>query len=127
MNKYGKYLIWALGASFLLLGINAYLESKPEAKNQRVYQEIKKYSPYYLDKRVTGLDIKSKEDKDFKESPYSMKVFHELDKLEKEWGKKHLKLTNTQLIVLDTNGTTRATIKLQNRDEMDFVHRFYGI
>jgi hypothetical protein len=56
-----------------------------------------------------------------------MKVFHELDKLEKKWGKKHLKLTNTQLIVLDTNGTTRATIKLQNRDEMDFVHRFYGI
>jgi len=127
MNKYGKYLIWALGASFLLLGINAYLGSKPEAKNQRVYQEIKKYSPYYLDKRVTGLDIKSKMNKDFKESPSSMEVFHELDKLEKAWGKKHLKLEQEILLVSDNNGSVIAKIPLQSRDEVDFIHHFYGI
>jgi len=127
MNKYGKYLVWALGLSFLLLGINAFLQSRPEAKNERVYREIKKYSPYYLDKRVTGLDIKSREDRSFKESPSSMELFHELDRLEKTWGKKHLKLQKNMLTVLDKNGTIRAGIELKNRDEIDFVHRFYGI
>jgi hypothetical protein len=127
MKNISKYLIWGLAIGFLLLGTNAYLDSKPEAKNQRVYQEIKKYSPYYLDKRVTGLDIKSKEDKDFKESPDSMKVFHRLDKLEKEWGKKHLKLNNDTLIILNDNGEKRAAIKLQDKNEVDFVHHFYGI
>jgi len=122
-----KYLIWGLAVGFLLLGINAFLESKPEAKNQRVYQEIKKYSPYYLDKRVTGLDIKSKEDPDFKESPNSMELYHRLDKLEKEWGAKHLKLEKNTLLVLDNNGSVRANIPLQNREEMDFVHHFYGL
>ena len=126
-NKMGKYLIWGLVIGFLLLSVNAFIESKPEAKNQRVYQEIKKYSPYYLDKRVTGLDIKSKADPDFKESPSSMELYHRLDKLEKEWGAKHLKLKQNSLIVLDDNGSTVATIPLQDRDEIDFIHRFYGL
>jgi len=126
-NKMGKYLIWGLVIGFLLLSVNAFIESKPEAKNQRVYQEIKKYSPYYLDKRVTGLDIKSKADPDFKESPSSMELYHRLDKLEKEWGAKHLKLKQNSLIVLDNNGSTVATIPLQDRDEIDFIHRFYGL
>lgn len=127
MRNISKFLIWGLAIGFLLLGTNAYLNSKPEAKNQRIYQEIKKYSPYYLDKRVTGLDIKSKEDQDFKESPDSMQIFHQLDKLEKKWGEKHLKLDGDTLVILDNNGSKRATIKVQNRDEMDFIHRFYGI
>ena len=127
MKNISKFLIWGLAISFLLLGVNAYLKSQPEAKNKRVYQEIKKYSPYYLDKRVTGLDIKSKTDPEFKESPDSMEVFHQLDALEKKWGKGHLKLENFQLSVLDENGSTIATIPLQNRDETDFVKHFYGI
>ncbi len=127
MRNISKFLIWGLAIGFLLLGTNAYLNSKPEAKNQRIYQEIKKYSPYYLDKRVTGLDIKSKEDQDFKESPDSMQIFHQLDKLEKKWGEKHLKLDGDTLVILDNNGSKRATIKVQNRDEMDFIHHFYGI
>ena len=122
-----KYLIWALGAAFLILGGTAYLKSMPASKNKRVYQEIKKYSPYYLDKRVTGLDIKSKKNAEFKESPDSTELFHRLDALEKEWGEKHLKLQNSQLAVLDDNGTIQATIPLQNQDELDFIHRFYGI
>lgn len=122
-----KYLIWALAAGFLILGGTAYFKSMPSSKNKRVYQEIKKYSPYYLDKRVTGLDIKSKENPEFKESPDSTELFHRLDALEKEWGGKHLKLQNSQLAILDDNGTIQTTIPLQNQDELDFVHRFYGI
>jgi len=127
MKNISKFLIWGLAIGFLLLGVNAYLQSQPEAKNKRVYQEVKKYSPYYLDKRVTGLDIKSKSDPKFKESPKSIELFHQLDALEKAWGKKHLKLKNDQLTVLDDNGSTEATIKLFNRNEVDFVHHFYGI
>jgi len=127
MKHMSKYLIWGLAIGFLLLGVNAFLESKPQAKNPRIYKEIKKYSPYYLDKRVTGLDIKSREDADFKESPNSMEVFHRLDALEQAWGKKHLKLDHSTLIIVDNNGSTLATLPLQNSDESDFVHRFYGI
>jgi hypothetical protein len=122
-----KYLIWGLAIGFLLLGGNAVLQSKPDAKNKRVYQEIKKYSPYYLDKRVTGLDIKSKADPDFKESPDSMELYHRLDTLEKEWGAKHLALQNDTLVVRDDNGSTIATIPLQSREELEFIHRFYGL
>jgi hypothetical protein len=127
MNKFSKYLIWGLIVGFLLLGVNAFLKSKPETKSPRIYKEIKKYSPYYLDKRVTGLDIKSRENKEFKESPDSFKVFHRLDTLEQAWGKKHLRVKDTTLTVLDNNGSILTTIPLQNRDEVDFIHRFYGI
>jgi hypothetical protein len=122
-----KYLIWAMAAGFLLIGITAFLESQPEAKNKRVYQEVIKYSPYYIDKRVGGLNIKSREDEDFKEKPDNIQVFHRLDELEKAWGKTHLKLENSQLVILDDNGTTLSTFPLQSQDEIDFVHRFYGI
>ena len=127
MEKYRKYLIWAMAAGFLLIGINAFLESQPEAKNKRVYQEIRKYSPYYIDKRVGGLNIKSKEDEEFKEKPDNVKVFHRLDELEKSWGKTHLKLQNSQLLILDNNGSTLETFPLESQDEIDFIRHFYGI
>ena len=131
MKKYlptiQKYLIWALAAGFLLIGINAFLESQPEAKNKRVYQEVIKYSPYYIDKRVGGLNIKSREDEEFKEKPDNVQIFHRLDELEKAWGKTHLVLENFQLHILDNNGSTLTTFPLESQDEIDFIHRFYGI
>jgi len=122
-----KYLFWALGLAFIVFGFSAYVESVPEPKNDRVYNEIKKFSPYYLDKRFGGLRILSKEDEEFKEKPTNMQVFHRLDKLEKDWGKAHLKLDNQTLTIVDNNGTTQSTITLQNADEIAFVHTFYGI
>ena len=122
-----KYLFWALGLAFIVFGFSAYIESVPEPKNDRVYNEIKKFSPYYLDKRFGGLRILSKEDEEFKEKPTNMQVFHRLDKLEKDWGKAHLKLDNQTLTIVDNNGTTQSTITLQNADEIAFVHTFYGI
>ncbi len=49
-----KYLIWALAAGFLVIGVTALFKSQPESKNKRVYQEVIKYTPYYIDKRVGG-------------------------------------------------------------------------
>ena len=122
-----KYLIWALAAGFLVIGVTAFLKSQPESKNKRVYQEVIKYSPYYIDKRVGGLNIKSREDENFKEKPDNVQVFRRLDELEKTWGKTHLVLENSQLRILDNNGSTLTTFPLESQDEIDFIHRFYGI
>ncbi len=122
-----KILFIALGIGFLLFGISAYLQSKPSPKNTRIYTLIKQYSPYYLDKRFGGLQIMSREDKDFKEKPDNMEVFHRLESLEKAWGKRHLKIDNSQLSIADNNGSIITTIPLKNRDEVDFVHRYYGL
>ena len=122
-----KYIFWILGVAFMLFGFSAYIQSVPEAKNSRVYKEIKKYSPYYLDKRFGGLTILSKEDKNFKEKPLNIEVFHRLDKLEKDWGKAHLKLDVNNLVVIDNNSSTIGVIKLENKDEIHFINKFYGI
>ncbi len=122
-----KLLFIALGLGFLFFGIGAYLQSKPTPKNTRIYTFVKQYSPYYLDKRFGGLQIMSKEDKEFKEKPDNMEVFHRLESLEKAWGKRHLKIDNFQLSVTDNNGSTITTTPLKNRDEIDFVHRYYGL
>ncbi|SFV62273.1 hypothetical protein MNB_SV-9-413 [hydrothermal vent metagenome] len=122
-----KYIFWILGLAFMLFGFSAYVQSVPESKNDRVYTEIKKYSPYYLDKRFGGLTILSKEDKNFKLKPTNMEVFHILDKLEKDWGKVHLKLNSNTLLVLDNNSSNLAIIKLENQDEINFIKKFYGI
>nr|MBL0721700.1 hypothetical protein [Sulfurovaceae bacterium] len=88
---------------------------------------VQKYSPYYLDKRLGGLQIMSREDKDFKEKPSNINVFHLMDKLEKDWGKTHLRLNTDTLIIMDNNASDIAIIKLNNKDEIQFVNRFYGI
>ena len=127
MKNRQHYVFVALGIAFLLFGFSAYKESIPEPKNDRVYKEIKKYSPYYIDKRFGGLRILSKEDEEFKEKPTNMQVFHRLDKLEKDWGKAHLKLSSNNLIIVDNNGSEVANIELKNKDEIKFINIFYGI
>ena len=127
MDKIGKYLPFALFLGFLLFGLNAFLESKPSSKNERVYKTVKEYSPFYVDKRFGGLQIVSKEDSSFKEKPDNMTFFKEFERLEKEWGKKHLKLENNTLLILDNNGKTKSTLPLNSRDEIEFVHHYYGV
>jgi len=122
-----KTLFIALGIGFLLFGIGAYLQSKPSPKSERIYKIIKQYSPYYLDKRFGGLQIMSKEDKDFKEKPDNMEVFHRLESLEKRWGKQHLQIDKTTLFVKDNNHTVIKTVPLANQKEVDFVRSYYGL
>lgn len=122
-----KYLPIGLFLGFLIFGVSAFLESKPTAKNERIYNGVKEYSPYYLDKRFGGLLILNKEDKEFKEKPSNMELFKEFERLEKEWGKKHLKLINNQLIILDNNQKSLKSIDINSKDELNFIHSYYGL
>jgi len=127
MNSFKKYLPIALLAGFILYGLDAFMQSKPSNKNERVYKTVQKYSPYYLDKRFGGLSIKNKEDAEFKEKPNNMTLFKEFERLERSWGKTHLKIESNTLIILDNNGSQIATLPLQTKEEMDFAQQYYGL
>ena len=127
MDSLKKYLPIALLLGFLIFGLDALLQSKPSSKNARVYKMVQKYSPYYLDKRFGGLQIMSKEDPEFKEKPNNMTLFKEFERLESEWGKKHLKIKNNLLIIVDNNGSQLSTLPLQTKEEIKFIHYYYGI
>jgi hypothetical protein len=127
MQNFRKFLLPALFLGFLFIGITALIESKPSPKNARVYKTVQQFSPYILKKRFGGLQIINKEDPEFKEKPNNMTLFKEFERLEKAWGEKHLKLSGGTLVIIDHNGTTLHTLKLQTKDEIDFVHRYYGI
>ena len=122
-----KILFIALAAGFIFFGFSAYMQSQASPKNKRVYQAVHRFSPWYLEKRFGGLQIRSKTDKDFKEKPSNMEVFHRLDALEKQWAKTHLKLENGTLVIRDKNGTTLGTVPLKTDKEIQFVHQFYGL
>jgi hypothetical protein len=121
-----KYLWGALGLGLIFMAIMAFQQGKPTPKAP-IYQEVKKYSPYYIDKRFGGLQIMSKKDENFKEKPDNIEVFRRLDFLEKEWGKRHLKIENSQVIVLDDNGTELTKLPIPTQVDSNFLHSFYGI
>jgi hypothetical protein len=127
MKAFKKILPFALILGFILFGLDAFLQSKPSTKNKRIYKAVQVYSPYYLDKRFGGLQIMNKEDSEFKLTPNNMTLFKEFERLERTWGEKHLKLQSNQLIIVDNNGTQLSSIPLNKTEELDFIHRFYGI
>ena len=127
MNRLKKYLPVALAIGFFIFGLNAFLESKPSHKNARIYKNVQKYSPYYLNKRFGGIEILSKEDSEFKEKPTNMELFKELGRLEKSWAKTHLKIDNNTLIVVDNNQTKLLSLPLKTAKELQFINSYYGI
>jgi len=120
-----NYLVLALGVGFLLLAFTAYQNSKPTPKAP-IYKEIRRYSPYYLDKRFGGLEILNREDKEFKEKPNNMEIFHRFEQLERDWGKKHLQIDKNSLKIIDKNLTIK-TIPLTSEKDIEFIHKYYGI
>ncbi|HFQ60821.1 MAG TPA: hypothetical protein ENK39_00795 [Epsilonproteobacteria bacterium] len=127
MQSLRKYLPFALFAAFFALAILAFISSKPSPKNERIYKAVQQYSPYYLDRRLGGLTIKNKEDENFKEKPTNMTLFKEFERLERNWGKQHLKLDNNTLLILDNNGTTLSTLPLHTEKEVQFIYHYYGV
>jgi len=127
MASFKKYLPIAFALGFLLFGLDAFFQARPEPKNERVYKTVQKYSPYYLDKRFGGLEILNKEDEEFKEKPTNSTFFKEFQRLEKKWGEEHMKLEGNTLVIADNNGTEVAKLSLQNKEELDFVHSYYGL
>jgi len=122
-----KYLLIALSLGFAIVMFTTFQQSKPISKDAPIYQELKNYSPYYIDKRFGGLQIMNKNDKSFKEKPTNMEVFHRLDTLEKDWGKKYIKVINSELIIFDKNGTKVAKLSIKTKEDRNFLHSFYGI
>lgn len=127
MNALKKYLPIALLLGFLALGLETFLESRPNPKNERVYKIVQQYSPYYMDRRFGGLQILSKEDPDFKEKPNNKELFKKFEGLEKKWGQKHLKIEGNSLIILDNNASQISSLTLQNQEELDFAYTYYGL
>jgi len=121
-----KYLFMALGLGLILMSIIAFQEGKPTSKAP-IYKELKKHSPYYLEKRFGGLQIMSKTDKEFKEKPKNIELFRRLDYLEQAWGKSHLKIVENKLTIQDNNGTIISTLPIKNQEDNNFLHTFYGI
>ena len=127
MKSFKKFLPVAVILAFFLFGLDAFFQSRPSDKNERVYKAVQTYSPYYLDRRFGGLQIMSKEDSNFKEKPTNATLFREFSRLEKEWGQKHLNIENNTLIIVDNNNIQVSSLPLQNKEELDFIHSYYGI
>jgi hypothetical protein len=125
-QKLSNYFIIALTILFFVLGFNALKDAQPEAKEERVYQALKTYMPYYLEKRVGGFQIMMK-NSNVKEKPPITEVFRRLEQLEKGWGKEFLKIEADDLIIMDKNGTQIGKIPFHLPKEKEWVKVFFDL
>lgn len=126
MNKNKKnILLIGLIVIFFIVGFIGFKGALPENKNHRVYTILQEYFPYTLEKRTGGLAIIYKDGRE-KEKPSNAEIFHITDKLEKEWGKEHLKLENNVLIILDKDKKESRKLEL-NAEEIAWIKNFFGI
>ena len=112
--------------AFLIMGFVSMQRSMPNAKEGRIYKAIKVYSPYQLEKRMGGLTIVDSRD-GRKEKPSASEVLFRLDELDKEWGGKHLKVVDTDVIVMGENNQSIVKIFIETPEERDWLKTFYGI
>jgi len=122
-----KNLIFlSLIIGFILLGISAMIESKPQVKSERIYNSIKPYMPYKLEKTLTGYAIISTQTKE-KEKPPASQLWKRLDQLEQIWGEQHLKIENNELIILDDYNQTIKTIPIETPAEKQWLISFFNL
>jgi len=112
--------------AFLVLGFVSMQRAMPDAKEDRIYKEIKVYSPYKLEKRIGGLTIIDSRSGN-KEKPEASEVLHRLDDLESKWGNKHLRVDNNYVVVLGENNQSITKIFIETTKEREFLQKFYGI
>ena len=124
--KFSNSILIGLIVLFFVLGFNALQDAKPTQKDQKIYKEVKEYIPFYLEKRLGGFSILSKED-DIKEKPPITEVYHRLEQLEKGWGMSHLKLVENKLEVYDNNKTKIKTIPNLTQDDIKWVKVYFGV
>ncbi|MEA1914560.1 MAG: hypothetical protein U9N30_04505 [Campylobacterota bacterium] len=127
MNKF-----FLLGVTLIIvfIGFSTIDQAQPEPKNDRIYQYLKPFTPYTLEKKFggSGFAIVSKVS-GVKEKPPAMELMKRLDYLEKLWGQEFLKIEGDTLIVYDYNDKTKEVgrIKLVLEKEKQWVKTFYGI
>ena len=124
--KLSGFFMIALAIVFFVSGYNALQDAKPSNKNERMYKALQKYNPYYLEKRIGGFSILSKDD-NIKEKPSITEVYHRLEFLEQGWGMKHLKIEGNNLYVYDNNHKQVDTIVFQNKEEKSWTQKYYNI
>ncbi len=124
--KISNALFIALTLLFFFLGYKTLKEAKQEPKSQRIYQEIKKYSPYYLEKRIGGFQIMMK-GSDVKEKPPITEVYTRLDQLDKGWGKEHISIDDNHVIIKSKDQKIIAKIKIELDSEKKWVQSFFQI
>ncbi len=112
--------------AFLVLGYLSMQRAMPEDKEERIYKAIRVYSPYKVEKRIGGLTIIDSRTGD-KEKPEAADFYHRLDEVEKIWGKAHLKIENSDVIILGENNQTVVKIFMETEAERKFIKSFYGI
>jgi len=112
--------------AFLVMGFVSMQRAMPEAKEDRIYNAIRVYSPYKIEKRVGGLALVDSRT-GTKEKPEASEFYHRLDEVEKIWGKEHLKIENNDVIVMGDNGQTIVKIFMETPKEKKFVKTFFGI
>ncbi len=121
---FSKKLGWGFLFIFIFLSLVALLTNMPEKKDVKVYKSLLPYFPYKLKKEFGGLDIvDTRTNKDL-DVP-NAKVFIIYDNLLKKWGKKHLKLENKNLIILDDKGKEKGKIILKNEKDIKWVEEFF--
>jgi hypothetical protein len=124
---FSKNLALALVGLVFFLTTVAFILGKPKPKDKRLYPIIKKYMPFKVENGLGGLKILRKDDPSFKEEPDAVNFYHTLQALEQEWAKKHLKISNNKLKILDENGKTIKEIELKNKKEFEFIHKYFGV
>ena len=112
--------------AFLMLGVISMQRALPGAKQERIYDAIHVYSPYKIEKRIGGLTIVDSRD-GTKEKPSAEEFYHRRDEVEKEWGNKHLKVVNSDVLVIGENNQTIVKIFIETEAERKFLQSFYGI
>ena len=119
-------LIFGFLFAFLVVGFSTMMRSMPASKEMRIYKEIKVYMPYELEKKLGGFAIVDKRDGS-KEKPSAAEVMLRLDEVEGLWGKTHLRVEGSQLLVLGENNNTITKIFIETQKERDFLMSFFGI
>ena len=121
-----KWLIIGVVFAAIIMGVLSMKRAMPDAKNERMYKEIKVYSPYMFEKRMGGLTIVDKRD-GRKEKPSAAEVHLRMDELNKEWGANHLRVENSDLIIVGDNNQTVVKIFIETQEERAYLHNFYGL
>jgi hypothetical protein len=111
---------------FAFLSFIAFKNALPKRKNKIVMNALSTYIPYKLEKRLGGLTIINTKT-GTKEKPKNDVIFKRLDKLEMEWGKKHLIINGSILSIINDKNQTVKSFKLENKKQINFVHNFFKI
>jgi len=125
MNAKKGFFLGLLFA-FFALGFIAIQKATPAAKADRIYKEIKVYSPYKFEKRMGGLTIVNTKTGE-KEKPNAADALYRMDDLDQQWGKKHLKVVGNDVVVLGDNNQTVTKIFIETKKEREWLKKFFGI